>query len=207
MSVNTTWDYMVNDFELKSLTEQETKFSFKGYASIFDVEDRVKDVMHKGAFKRTIDHHKGKFPLVFMHDMKDMLGGVVATEDQKGLHIDGFLLKGIPRAMEVRELMKAGVIDGMSFAYKAIRRHYKGSQRHLLEVRMGEVTLGPKSMVVNPGTEVTEVKGLIESYNEDLKNIFSLSDRPELEHKSYTPQDIARILKAHNNDIKNIIGG
>jgi len=202
-----SWEYAVKDFELKTLEEKEDRFAFKGYASIFDVEDRVKDVMHKGAFKRTIDHHKGNFPLVFMHDLKDMLGGVNATEDAKGLHVDGFLLKAIPRAMEVRELMKAGVIDGMSFAYKAIRHQYKGRQRHLMEVRMGEVTLGPKSMVVHPGTEITEVKGLIESYNEELRNIFSLPNRSELEHKSASPQEIVRALQEHNQDIKKIIGG
>jgi phage head maturation protease len=52
------WENRAVPFELKGFTEADDRWDLKGYASIFNVADRVDDIVEPGAFRRTIDHHK-----------------------------------------------------------------------------------------------------------------------------------------------------
>ncbi len=157
---NKLWiPFHVVPFEVKQLEEKSDRYEFKGHASVFIIPDRIKDIMHPGAFKRTIDHNKGKFALDWMHIKEEIIGGTQVHEDTKGLAVEpGYLIKGIQRAEEAYKLMKAGVVDGMSFMYKAIQRKFDRGYRHLHEVRVGSLTVGPSSMICHPDALITNVK-------------------------------------------------
>jgi len=146
-------------FEVKTLEEQSDRYEFKGYASIFNIPDKISDIVLPGAFKRTIDHHEGKFPLCWMHDRKMIIGEANVQEDSKGLLVNpGHLIKGVSNAEDAYKLMKAKIINGMSFAFRPIKKTYEGKFRKLVEVAVGEITLGPRNMICHPDALVTSVK-------------------------------------------------
>lgn len=146
-------------FEVKEITEVEDRWNFKGYASIFNTVDNVDDIVIPGAFKRTIQHHKGKFPLVWMHDRQEILGAAIVHEDKKGLKVDpGYMLKAVQKSHEAYPLMKDKIVNGMSFAYRVIQRDFKDGIRLLKELAVGEITIGPATMIAHPKALITQVK-------------------------------------------------
>jgi HK97 family phage prohead protease len=153
------WEIKTVPFQLESkLIEESDRWLFKGYASVFDVPDRGNDIVRPGAFTRTIQHHKGRFPVVFMHEKTMIIGGTSGLEENnKGLYLNpGFLLKGIQAAEETKILMDAGVVDGMSFSYRAINPVHEGKYRILREVAVGEFTVAPSSMIMHPDALIGE---------------------------------------------------
>lgn len=181
-------------FELKTVGETDQFYEFKGYASVFNVPDRINDRVQPGAFKRTIDHHKGEFPLAWMHNPEEIIGSVKVQEDEKGLFVDpGYLVKGIQRAEDVYRLMKAKVVNGMSFSYRAIQKTYSGKYRDLKELAVGEITLGPRSMICHPDALVTTVKtaqveDILNNHLERLANIIGVKvwhDSDKSDHLNY----------------------
>lgn len=159
-----TWEIREVPFEVKNFDEPSEGndfYTFDGYMSIFHVEDRVNDIVEPGAFKKTIREHNGNFPLFFAHnlDMSNLLGGVNIEEDKKGAHIKARMPKDVPASRDAFRFLKMGILDGMSYSYKVIKRAYNESGVRLLrELAVGEVTLGSKSMVALPETSVGNVK-------------------------------------------------
>jgi HK97 family phage prohead protease len=190
-------------FEVKTFEEKSDRYEFEGHASIFHKPDRVKDIVHPGAFKRTIDHHQGKFPLDWMHDVKNIIGGGETHEDKKGFAVSpGFLIKGIPTADNVYKLMKAKVVDGMSFMYRAIQKEYKGGYRHLREVAVASLTLGPRSMICHPDALVTNVKFYDDIFSKQTEELAAIlegkiwedeEDWTEVRYRVKNPDDFTRI--------------
>lgn len=220
------WErFHVVPFEVKQLEEKDDRYEFKGYASIFHIPDRVKDIVHPGAFKRTMDHNNNKFPLDWMHEKKEIIGGTKVHEDKKGWAVEpGFLIKGIQRAEEAYKLMKADVVDGMSFMYRAIQKKYQGGHRHLHELAVGSLTVGPSSLICHPNALITDVKTFDPSvvFNASIDQIRNImlgaeikiwEDEPEFKEIRYrkrNPDDFIRLrsfwLPGHTNSIR-ALGG
>lgn len=152
--------------EIKSLNEDGT---FEGYASVFGVKDNQNDVIEAGAFKRTIDHHGGKVPILDQHDPKVEIGMTTEMkEDGNGLYFKGVLYidnddvkNEVPAARAVYVKMKKraelGKPLGISIGYKAVQKAFKNAVRHLKEIALFEI-----STVTFPANElatVTAVKG------------------------------------------------
>ena len=158
-------------FDIKTLDDKGDYYIFKGHASVFNVEDRVKDVTEPGCFKRTINLNGGQFPVCYKHDMDQLLGKGNVEEDKKGLLVDpGYLVKGVQRAEEMYLFMKAGVVDGFSYSYRAIKAKRQRAQRHLKELAVGELTVAPKSMICHPGALIESVKTWEEVEELEIKN-------------------------------------
>lgn len=51
--------------EIKSIDEQGV---FEGYAAVFGIKDYYNDIIERGAFQGTIDHSKGKVPILYNHE-------------------------------------------------------------------------------------------------------------------------------------------
>jgi HK97 family phage prohead protease len=146
-------------FEVKDLKEYSDRYEFEGHASVFNMPDKIDDIVEPGAFTRTIDHHKGKFPLVEMHDLKRIIGNAFVHEDKKGLAVaPGVLIKGLQQAENAYLLLKNKVYDGMSFSFRTLQKNYKGKYRHLKELAVGEITVAPKTMICHPDALITNVK-------------------------------------------------
>ena len=141
-------------FEVKEISDEG---AFSGYLSVFDVEDTYGDTVVKGAFKRTLKNKK-EFPFLWSHSVDDPIGVFTGKEDQTGLLISGRLVLGVQRAKEVRELMKAGAVKGLSIGYQTIKEEVdnKNGKRKLLEVNLWEGSACVFQS--NPESVLTDVK-------------------------------------------------
>lgn len=166
-------EFGIVPFETWDIKTYSDRYEFEGNASVFHTPDRIKDIAHPGMFKRTIDHHKGKFPLAEMHDLKRLVGNAYVHEDKKGLVVSpGVLIRGLQQAEQAYLLLKNKVYDGMSFSFRPIQRHFKSGFRHLKEVAMGEISIAPSTLICHPDALITDVKMMgetLDKYYEELK--------------------------------------
>lgn len=186
-------EFGVVPFETWDIKTFEDRYEFEGIASVFNTPDRVKDIVHSGAFERTIKHHKGKFPLAEMHDVKRLIGNAHVHEDKKGLVVSpGVLIRGLQNAENAYLLLKNKVYDGLSFAFRPIKREFRAGYRHLKEVAVGEITVAPRSLICHPDAIITDVKMMgqsLDDFYEELK----LALFPEEDIEKYMEQKIKEI--------------
>ncbi|MBL8647611.1 MAG: HK97 family phage prohead protease [Sphingosinicella sp.] len=110
-----------------------------GYAAVFDVPDRGRDVVRKGAFAGA-----GAVPLLWQHDAARPVGVVErAEEDGRGLRISARLADGSEGAREAASLLRAGALSGLSFGYRVRKSRADRARgfRELLAVELIEVSL------------------------------------------------------------------
>ncbi|MHB9880076.1 HK97 family phage prohead protease [Pacificimonas sp. ICDLI1SI03] len=111
-----------------------------GYAAVFDVPDRGRDVVRKGAFKDV----RLPVPLLWQHGADRPVGRVVrAEEDARGLRVICEFAEGAESAAEAAALVKGGALSGLSFGYRTKRARSDRARgvRELLEVELVEVSL------------------------------------------------------------------
>jgi HK97 family phage prohead protease len=163
-------------FLLKSVDEE--KGIVTGYLSTFGNTDRQDDVVHKGAFQKTLQERKtvaqrrGKkalIPFLWMHNPDEPIGYYfVLEEDQKGLYCEAQLdistnpqgIPNNPRAVMVFSGYKNQYIDEMSIGYEPIKKDYdeKSGVRNLREVRLWEGSAVTMLFAANPDAVATGVK-------------------------------------------------
>jgi len=148
-------------FELKSLTTEGT---FSGYANVTGIKDRGNDIVHRGAFTRTLKSLNGKVPVFSFHDPTIVVGVANLEEDDHGLKVmEGKLnletQSGRETHANLRFFADNGLKAEMSIGYIPIKWDYEGDIRHLHEVKLKEVSLLPPGFAMNPRSRVTAVKG------------------------------------------------
>lgn len=148
-------------FQLLDLKEVSEEGVFEGYASKFGDRDQGGDTVMKGAFKNSLSQRKAKgVKMLWQHDPSYPIGvWDEIKEDATGLFVRGRLLTTVQKAKETYELMKAGVIDGLSIGYRTIKslRDDATEFRQLKEVDLWEISLVTFPMLTS--ATVTSVKG------------------------------------------------
>lgn len=120
-----------------------------GYASVFDVADKGRDVVRKGAFARALAAAAGagagaSVPLLWQHDAKRPIGRVEAlSEDSRGLRVIARLADGSSAAGEAAALLRSGAVAGLSFGYRVRKgtRNAATGLRELTDLDLLEVSL------------------------------------------------------------------
>lgn len=134
--------------------------AIEGKAWDFTTPDRIGDMIEPAAFR------KAAFPLpmLFGHDQNDPVGIWTEAAEAKG----GFMMKGrlliedLGRAREVRALVKAGAVKGLSIGFttkKAVSR--PGGGRTIKDLELHEVSL--VTLPMHPGARVTSAKSAVEA--------------------------------------------
>ncbi len=145
-------------FKMDDLTDEGY---FTGYASTFTA-DSVGDKILPGAFKRTLNSWMAKqrpIPVLWQHKADEPIGATMrATEDERGLHVEGQLLMGLQRAREAFEAAKAGVLGGLSIGFSIPRDGATRMDDGTREIR--EVKLFEYSFVTFPANEAAILTGL-----------------------------------------------
>lgn len=147
--------------ELKKL---EQNGMFEGYASVFDLVDNHRDVVVRGAFRRSLKERKEPVRLLWQHRMEEPIGVIhELREDSYGLYMKGQLLLEVARAREAYTLVKNGAVKGLSIGYRPIKYRYdpETGVRALQQVELIEVSL--VSEPANEAAEINEVKHTDES--------------------------------------------
>lgn len=123
----------------------------------FATPDRVGDVITKGAFAGA----KMPIPMLFGHDANDPVGVWDEAEEKlDGLHLKGRLLvDDLPRAREVRALVQAGAVRGISIGFIARNAVRRGKGRTISALDLMEASL--VTLPCHPGAKVTSAKDAV----------------------------------------------
>lgn len=134
------------DFTLKGADADD---SVEGYASTFGNLDLVKDVIHEGAFSRTLGEAKAfarthgtdcLWPLLWQHDKLDPIGGIMAAhEDGHGLYIKCRINRDIEHGRAAYDGFRGGYMS-FSIGYKPVKYEWKANVRHLTDIGLGEIS-------------------------------------------------------------------
>ncbi len=149
-------------FEAKA--SYEGKRTIKGYAAAFGNVDKTGDIIHKGAFSKTIQENGKNVKLIVQHELKSPIGKVtMLKEDDYGLYFEA-KIANTPAGDEYLQLMKEGVIDKFSIGYKTIRfKRTEEGGRDLFELKLFEVS--PVTIPMNDKAYLIEAKSEITSEN------------------------------------------
>lgn len=134
--------------------------AISGIAWRFDTPDRVGDMIEPGAFKAA----KLPLPMLFGHDQNDPIGTWdAAAEKSDGLHLKGRLLvDDVARAREVRALVKAGAVRGISIGFLTRKAKARtGGGRTIQSLELLEASL--VTLPMHPGARVTSAKSLVQA--------------------------------------------
>ena len=134
--------------------------TFSGYASVFGEVDLGKDVIERGAFRRSIEERGASgIRMLYQHDPAQPIGTWhTIREDERGLYVEGTLTPRVARAQEVHALMKTGALDGLSIGFQTVRAGKAGTSgvRRILEADLWEISIVTFPML--PSARVSNVK-------------------------------------------------
>jgi uncharacterized protein len=130
--------------------------TFSGYASVFNCIDSYGDVILPGAFKGSLS---ARVELLWQHNPAEPIGKVLELrETVKGLFIRAKLVLGIARAKEVNEMLKEGIIDGLSIGFEAEDFFYKEDNRYIKTAKLWEISL--VTFPANDAARVIDVRSV-----------------------------------------------
>lgn len=142
-------------FEVKEAAVTEGKRIVRGLASTWNL-DLGNDIIHKGAFARTISHWKAAkkqkpIPFVDQHrydSVTRVIGKMTeANETSDGLEV-AFEMATHQHAQDVFNLIEQNFITGLSIGYEAIKFEYEKDEnkpsweltRHINELKLFEIS-------------------------------------------------------------------
>jgi HK97 family phage major capsid protein/HK97 family phage prohead protease len=156
---------MTDRLEFKAALAVTDQGEITGTAWPFGSPDRVGDVIEKGAFTGP-----STLPMLFSHDPAQVIGvWDEITETETGLTVKGRLLvDDVERAREVRAMVKAGAVSGLSigFVTKQAKRLTKG--RTISALDLHEISL--VAIPAHPGARITSVKSVTSNGVPDVEN-------------------------------------
>ncbi|WP_126974646.1 phage major capsid protein [Frigidibacter oleivorans] len=141
--------------ELKADITVNEAGALEGLAWPFGSADRVGDVIEKGAFAAA----RPPLPMLASHDQTDVVGVWDAvTETADGLQVKGRLLvDDVARAREVRALIHAGALRGLSIGFKSNKSApRRGGGRTISGLELLEISV--VAVPAHPGARITSAK-------------------------------------------------
>jgi HK97 family phage prohead protease len=100
-----------------TIKEAKEDGSFTGYAAVFNNIDLGRDVIMPGAFTEAKTTKDGQLRVAINHDLKRLAGKAKFMQDDHGLRVEGQLTLGVSYVKDAYELMKTGVLDGLSVGF------------------------------------------------------------------------------------------
>ena len=205
---------IVVPFEIKAVADAQSAepHTFEGLAAVFKDKDLGDDIIHKGAFKTTIEEWKDSgeaMPLLNSHDHFNIFSSLgqalslketAAGLDSKWEVIDGPEGEAVMRRLRPMKLSKRPLVGKMSIGFTPVRweiedrKNTKGffdQIRHLHEVKLHEVSLVLFPMAPGASIDATSVKSFI-----------SMASRTD--PKSITPET-RTFLRQLNSRIGNLL--
>lgn len=148
--------------EFKAIGDQG---QYEGHFSIFGNVDDGGDIIHPGAFEKTIQERGKRCKVFYMHDWTKLIGPApdVLKEDSMGLFASGRLTLGSFWGNETWALMKDNALNEGSIGYEAVKFDFEEINgmmvRNLRENRLYEISPVPLGM--NALTQIRAVKAAV----------------------------------------------
>jgi HK97 family phage prohead protease len=142
---------------IKGLSEDGT---FEGLLASYNTVDLGGDRILPGAFTKTMQERGSEVPMLWQHDSHQPIGKLVLSDSPDGLKVKGIFSMTIPLAQHAYDLLKDGVIKGLSIGYDAVKDSYDDGVRQLKEVRLWEGSV--VTFPMNTACMVTSLKTMNE---------------------------------------------
>lgn len=154
-------DHLIAPIEIK---EAKADGSFTGYAAVFNNVDLGSDVIMPGAFRNVKTTRDGQVRIAMNHDLRQLAGKASFAQDAHGLRVEGQLTLGVSYVRDAYELMKSGVLDGLSVGFDIPEGGSEWQERDGVYIRIiKEAVLWEFSLVpfgMNPDALVDTVKAV-----------------------------------------------
>lgn len=130
---------------ITSVKDVDEKGTVSFYASVFNTADKVKDIVEKGAYKKTISESFTEIQHYKNHD-STLMPGVLRElkEDDYGLlAVSNLILKtqiGLETYEQYKAMAEAGKSMAHSIGYMPVRAEEKGEFTYLKEIYLFEVS-------------------------------------------------------------------
>lgn len=159
--------------ELKAAWAVDDEGTITGLASPYDTPDRIGDVVRKGAYSGV----KLPLPLLHGHNHDEPIGVVdELVEAPDGLRFKGRLLhKDVGRAAEVRALILAGGLTGVSIGYVPTKAAPRKGGRELLAIDLLEISV--VAVPMHPAARLTSAKAASEREDMETPDITQLAEK------------------------------
>jgi hypothetical protein len=116
-----------------------------GYASLFATPDDARDLIVRGAFRRSLSERgPGGIRFLWQHDPARPIGVWDRVfEDARGLRVEGRLLTGTAAGADAVQLVAGGALDGLSIGFRtrSARRDPATGVRRVFDIDLWEVSL------------------------------------------------------------------
>lgn len=165
-------EYKALPLEQLELKLGEKEGTFKGYSAVFGNKDLVNDIIVPGAFAKSLAERTRPMRIHFNHQLNMPIGLVQkASEDSRGLLVEGELTPGHSLASDIRAGMKHGTLDGMSIGYRIPEggAEKKDGIRYLKSINLVEV-----SVVTSPANP--EARIALDSVKSALDEVKTIRD-------------------------------
>lgn len=130
----------------------------EGYASVFNVADKVGDIVRPGAFKQALNM-TSKLPVLWQHSANCVLGYVdEMKEDSIGLWVKLAICRKTAMGKDICALLECGVLNGLSIGFKAIKAKKSGKQRVLFDLALKEISV--VTFAANDSAKITHINTL-----------------------------------------------
>lgn len=142
-----------------------------GYASLFGIPDQGGDIVAPGAYAASLQKlaEAGRsVKMLWQHDPNQPIGvWDTVREDAHGLFVKGRIITDIALGQDVKVLVGAGAIDGLSIGYRTLKAEKSDQGRVLKTLDLWEVSLVtfpmlPQARVVPSQNEEHEAIALLE---------------------------------------------
>ena len=159
------------------IKEAKSDGTFTGYAAVFNNVDLGRDVILPGAFTSMKHTRDGMVRIAMNHDLHRLAGKARCEQDEHGLRVEGQLTLGVSYVRDAYELMKTGVLDGLSVGFNIPAGGATWEERDsdhvriIKEAELWEFSLVPFGM--NPEALVDTVKAAtsIRDFEEQLRGL------------------------------------
>jgi HK97 family phage prohead protease len=134
--------------------------TFVGLGAAYGNTDLGGDSIVPGAFNRTLQGSK-TFPLLWQHDPGQPIGTVKCSDSPQGLQVEGTLLLSDATGAKAYNLLKNGVLKGLSIGYDTMQESFENGVRLLKELRLWEVSI--VTFPMNTAATINSVKSMSDS--------------------------------------------
>jgi HK97 family phage prohead protease len=158
------------NYEIKSVQEpNEGEMYIEGYGAVFGNIDSYKDIIEKGAFKKSISENKERIAFCYQHDIYEPIGKIEEIkEDEYGLWLK---VRISDTADDVKTMIREGILKEMSVGFQTVKSTIDEQTyiRTITEVKLWEVSI--VTIAANPLALIGSVKS-IEEKNTILEQEF-----------------------------------
>ncbi|WP_279627808.1 HK97 family phage prohead protease [Thioclava nitratireducens] len=172
---------MTDRLEVKASLSVSDEGEITGLAWPFGSADRVGDVIEKGAFIGP-----GSLPMLFAHDQGQVVGvWDEIAETDAGLSVKGrLLIEDVERAREVRAMVRAGAVSGLSIGFVTKDAKRQGKGRRITALELHEISI--VAVPAHPGAQITSFKSThLHKENIQMEQEETPAQAPQIDTKAF----------------------